>query len=59
MKFLYNTAYDPDFPAFEVILRNSDEGLSTQLLPALLDTGADGSLGATELSTRHPRPSNQ
>jgi len=44
MKFPYDAAYDPAFPAVPVLLRNSDEGLRTEKVPALLDTGSDGSL---------------
>lgn len=44
MKYSYDAAYDPPFPAAPVVLRNSDEGLRSETLQALLDTGADGSL---------------
>jgi len=44
MKYPYNAAYEPPFPAAPVVLRNSEEGLRTEKAQALLDTGSDGSL---------------
>jgi predicted aspartyl protease len=44
MKYPYDAAYEPPFPAAPVVLRNSEEGLRSETLQALLDTGADGSL---------------
>ena len=44
MKYAYDAAYEPTFPAAPVVLRNSEEGLRTEKVQALLDTGSDGSL---------------
>ncbi len=44
MKHPFDTRYRPPFPVLPVILRNSEEDLSTLTEHALLDTGADGSL---------------
>lgn len=44
MKYSYDAAYQPPFPAAPVVLRNSEEGLRSETLQALLDTGADVSL---------------
>lgn len=44
MKHLYNTDYQPPFPAAPIVLRNGEEGWHTEQMQALLDTGADGSL---------------
>jgi len=44
MRYPYDAAYEPAFPAAPVVLRNSEEGLRTEKVQALLDTGSDGSL---------------
>ena len=44
MKYAYDAAYEPTFPAAPVVLRNSEEGLRTEKVQALLDTGSDGCL---------------
>jgi hypothetical protein len=44
MKYPYNAAYEPPFPAIEVVLDNIELGMQTSPVLALLDTGADGSL---------------
>lgn len=44
MKFPHEDSYDPPFPAIEIVLHNSEEGLRTEVVRALLDTGSDGSL---------------
>lgn len=44
MKYPYDAAYEPPFPAAPVVLRNGEEGLRTAKVQALLDTGSDGSL---------------
>lgn len=44
MKYPFDAAYAPPFPAAPVVLRNSEEGLRTGQVQALLDTGSDGSL---------------
>jgi hypothetical protein len=44
MKYPYDAAYTPPFPAAPVVLRTSEEGLRTEEVQALLDTGSDGSL---------------
>jgi predicted aspartyl protease len=44
MKYAYDAAYEPIFPAAPVVLRNSEEGLRTEKVQALVDTGSDGSL---------------
>ncbi len=43
MKYAHDNAYEPPFPAIEIVLHNNDEDSRTTTLPALLDTGADGS----------------
>lgn len=44
MKYPYDANYEPPFPAVQVILHNSEEGLHTTTQNALLDTGSDGTL---------------
>lgn len=44
MKYAYNQAYAPAFPAIEVILHNRHYELKSEIVQALLDTGADGSM---------------
>jgi len=44
MRYAYDAAYEPTFPAAPVVLGNSEEGLRTEKVQALLDTGSDGSL---------------
>ncbi len=44
MKYPHDNSYTPPFPAVDIILRNGEEGLSTDAVRALLDTGSDGSL---------------
>ncbi len=44
MKYTYDAAYEPTFPAAPVVLGNSEEGLRTEKVQALLDTGSDGCL---------------
>jgi predicted aspartyl protease len=43
MKHPYDDSYQPPFPALQVILYNTEEGLHASE-KALLDTGSDGSL---------------
>jgi len=44
VKYPYDGNYQPPFPAVEVVLHNSEDGLRTTSKNALLDTGSDGSL---------------
>jgi predicted aspartyl protease len=44
MKYPFNRTYQPPFPAVEIVLHNSEDGLHTTVQDALLDTGADGTL---------------
>jgi hypothetical protein len=58
MRYPYDAAYEPPFPAASVVLHNSEEGLRTETVPALLDTGnvlnklcllLDGPAGQTDI----------
>lgn len=44
MKYPYDADYEPPFPAVQVVLSNSEEGLHTDALDAVMDTGSDGTL---------------
>lgn len=44
MKYAYNLAYNPPFPAIGIILHNHYDGLRSAAANALLDTGADGTM---------------
>lgn len=42
--FQYDLSYDPSFPTADIVLRNSNAGLSVVVDSALLDTGSDGTM---------------